>query len=180
MWKLEKPKPVKLIVGILSASGTYFDATVEALEAVYGKADLSSKTWIFDKTDYYKGQMGSLILRRFVSFEKLISQGRLADIKLKTNKLERKLTRKLYSDMPRPINLDPGFIGPSKLVLATTKNYAHRIYIGKKIYAEVTLVFYKGKWQPLPYTYPDYTQECYFGFFDEVRECLLEQLISGR
>jgi len=78
--------------------------------------------------------------------------------------------------LPRPVNLDPGIIEPSKLVLATTKNYAHRIYIGKKIYAEVTLIFEKGRWRPLEYTYPDYTQQVYLDFFARVRARLLEQL----
>ena len=79
-------------------------------------------------------------------------------------------------DLPRPVNLDPGIIEASKLILATTKNYSHRIYIGEKMYAEVTLVFDKGSWHPLPYTYPDYRQQCYFDFFDKVRKRLLEQL----
>ncbi|MHC4074906.1 MAG: DUF4416 family protein, partial [Planctomycetota bacterium] len=86
--------------------------------------------------------------------------------------------KKLDSICPRPINFDPGIIEPSKLILATTKNYSHRIYIGKKMYAEVTLIFDKGAWQPLPYTYPDYRQQCYFDFFEKVRKRLVEQLKS--
>jgi hypothetical protein len=74
------------------------------------------------------------------------------------------------------VNFDPGVIEPSKLILATTKNYAHRIYIGEKMYAEVTLVFDKGSWRPLPYTYPDYKQQCYHDFFEKLRKRLLEQL----
>jgi len=85
---------------------------------------------------------------------------------------------KLAAGLPRPVNLDPGLIEPSKLVLVTTKNYSHRIYIGKKMYAEVTLIFDKGHWQSLPYTYPDYKQQCYFDFFEKVRTKLLEQLKS--
>ena len=81
-------------------------------------------------------------------------------------------------DLPRAVNLDPGVIEASKLILATTKNYSHRIYIGEKMYAEVTLVFDKGGWCPLPYTYPDYKQQCYFDFFDKARTRLLEQLKS--
>jgi len=81
-------------------------------------------------------------------------------------------------DLPRPVNLDPGYIGASKLVLATTKNYSHRMYIGEQMFAEVTLIFAKGGWSPLPYTYPDYRQQKYFDFFNEVRKKLLEQLKS--
>jgi hypothetical protein len=132
----------------------------------------------FDKTDYYKDETGENILRQFVSTERLIAPALLAKIKHRTNKLEQKLAAKLALPLPRPVNLDPGIIEPSKLILATTKNYSHRIYIGKKMYAEVTLIFDKASWRPLDYTYPDYRQQCYFDFFDKVRKRLLEQLKS--
>ncbi len=78
--------------------------------------------------------------------------------------------------LPRPVNLDPGIIEPSKLVLATTKNYSHRIYIGNKMFAEVTLIYEKGSWQHFDYTYPDYRQPAYHDFFTKVRNRLVEQL----
>ena len=180
MWELKKPKPVKLIVGILAADRDYLQTAIEALPIVFGKVDLISDVWPFTLTDYYKKETGENILRQFVSIEPLIDPGELAKIKHKTNKLEQKLAAKSDLGLPRPVNLDPGIIEPSKLILATTKNYAHRIYIGKKMYAEVTLVFDKGAWHPLPYTYPDYRQRCYHDFFDKVRKRLLEQLKSKR
>ena len=109
----------------------------------------------------------------------MIDPGELADIKHKTNQIEQKLADKLETDLPRPVNLDPGVIEPSKLVLATTKNYSHRIYIGKQMYAEVTLIFDRGSWQSLPYTYPDYKLANYHNFFSKVRTRLLEQLKSN-
>jgi len=178
MWVLKEPKPVKLIIGILAADAGCLDAAVEALTGEFGKLDFVSDIWPFDKTDYYKDQTGEHILRQFVSVEPLIDPGGLAKIKYKTNRLEQKLAKKLALDLPRPVNLDPGIIELSKLVLATTKNYSHRIYIGKKMYAEATLVFDKGHWRPLEYTYPDYRQKCYHDFFDKVRTRLLEQLKS--
>jgi len=155
-------------------------AAVEAIDAKFGKVDLESDVWPFDKTDYYKDETGENILRQFVSLERLIAPALLAKIKHRTNKLEQKLTAKLALPLPRPVNLDPGIIEPSKLILATTKNYSHRIYIGKKMYAEVTLIFDKGSWRPFDHTYPDYRQQCYFDFFDKVRKRLLEQLKSQR
>jgi hypothetical protein len=101
-------------------------------------------------------------------------------MKHRTNEIERELAHVLDRPFPRPVNLDPGVIEPSKLILATTKNYSHRIYIGKKMYAEVTLVFDKGGWRPLPYTYPDYRQRSYFDFFTQVRDKLLRQLRSTK
>ena len=178
MWELKEPKPVKLIIGILAADEQCLAAGVETLTAEFGKADLISDVWPFDQTDYYKGQTGENILKQFVSIEKLIDPGSLAEIKHKTNKLEQKLAEQLQMGLPRPLNFDAGLVEPSKLVLATTKNYAHRIYIGKKMYAEVTLFFDKGRWQSFEYTYPDYKQGHYFDFLDKVRVKLLEQLKS--
>jgi hypothetical protein len=129
----------------------------EAIEAKFGGMDFVSEVWPFEQTDYYKDETGEHILRQFVSMERLIDPGKLAKIKHQTNRLERR-------------------IEPSKLILATTKNYSHRIYIGKKMYAEVTLIFDKGRWRPFDYTYPDYRQQCYFDFFDKVRTRLVEQL----
>ncbi len=180
MWTLKEPNPVKLIVGILAANHQCLHTATEVLTDKFGTADFTSEIWPFEATDYYKDQMGSRILRQFVSLERLMDPGKLAKIKLRTNNLERKLTKALRIPLPRPVNLDPGIIEPSKLVLATTKNYSHRIYIGKKMYAEVTLVFDKGRWQPLNHTYPDYRQQCYFDFFEKVRARLLEQLKSCR
>jgi len=176
MWELKEPKPVKLIIGILAADRQCVHAATEAILDKFGKADFTSDVWLFDQTDYYKNQTGSRILRQFVSIERLIDPGKLAKIKHQTNRIEQKLVRTLALPLPRPVNLDPGIIEPCKLVLATTKNYSHRIYIGKKMYAEVTLIFDKGRWQPFDYTYPDYKQQCYFDFFDKVRSRLVEQL----
>ncbi len=178
MWKLKKPRPVKLIIGILAADQQCLTAAIDTIKAKFGKIDLLSETWPFDQTDYYKDQTGPNILRMFVTIEKLIDPGKLAKIKHKTNKLEQNLAFQLNRDFYRPVNLDPGLIEPSKLILATTKNYSHRIYIGQKMYAEVTLLYDKGTWQPLPYTYPDYKQQCYFDFLTKVRAKLLEQLKS--
>ena len=180
MWNLKEPNPVKLVIGVLAANYQCLHNAADMLTDKFGNADFTSDVWQFDKTDYYKDQTGTRILRQFISFDKLIDPGRLAKIKLRTNKLEQKLAKALRVPLPRPVNLDPGIIEPSKLVLATTKNYSHRIYIGRKMYAEVTLIFDKGRWHPLDHTYPDYRQQCYFDFFDKVRVRLLEQLKSSR
>ncbi len=180
MWKLNDPKPVKLIIGILASNYQCLHVAADSLSNKFGKIDISSEVWPFNHTDYYKEETGPRILRQFVSIKRLIMPDALSKIKHQTNKLEQKLAKKLALPLTRPLNLDPGIIEPSKLVLATTKNYSHRIYIGKKMYAEVTLIFDKGSWQPQAYTYPDYKQQCYFDFFDKVRTRLMEQLKSKR
>jgi hypothetical protein len=180
MWQLNEPKPVKLIIGILGADRQCLHAAVEAIEAKFGKVDFVSEVWPFEMTDYYKEETGENILRQFVSIDRLVEPGSLAEIKHRTNKLEQELAAQPGLGLPRPVNLDPGVIECSKLILATTKNYSHRIYIGKKMYAEVTLIFDKGSWRAFDYTYPDYRQQCYFDFFDKVRTRLVEQLRSIR
>ena len=167
---------MKLITGILACDEQVLSTARSGLESAMGEIDLASDIWPFGQPSYYVDEIGPRILRQFVSFTQLIDPGELADIKHQTNALEQELARSLALPFPRPANLDPGIIEPSKLVLATTKNYSHRIYIGRKMYAEVTLVYDKGLWQPLPYTYPDYRSPQYFEFFSKVRGRLLDQL----
>ena len=176
MWKLKEPKPVKLIVGILACDERCLAAARTSLESAIGSIDLASDIWPFDQTSYYADEIGPRILRQFVSLAQLIDPGELAEMKHRTNAFEQELARSLALPFPRPVNLDPGIIEPSKLVLATTKNYSHRIYIGRRMYAEVTLVFNKGVWRPLAHTYPDYRSQQYCEFFTKVRDRLLEQL----
>lgn len=178
MWEIEKPKPVKLIIAVMAADQKCLSAALDAIVAEFGTTDFVSDVWPFDQTDYYEKQTGYRILKQFVSIEKLIDPGELAQIKHRTNEIEQKQAELLHSSgvvWPRPINLDPGIIEPSKLVLASTKNYSHRIYIGEQMYAEVTLIFHKGNWRPFSYTYPDYKQHAYHEFFSKVRNQLIEQ-----
>ena len=176
MWELQEPRPVKLIIGVLAANEVALAEAVKAISAEFGTIDLKSEVWPFTQTDYYSDETGPNILRQFVSIEKLIDPGELAKIKHGTNELEQKLADSLKTELPRPVNLDPGFIEPSKLVLATTKNYSHRIYIGHKMFAEVTLIYEKGVWRDFEWTYPDYKQPGYHDFFNKVRARLMEQL----
>jgi hypothetical protein len=178
MWEIKEPKPVKLFIGILASDQQSLEEAVKAIETNFGSLGLVSEVWAFTQTDYYKDQTGNNILRQFVSINELIEPGQIAEIKHQTNKIEQDLAEKLKHQWPRPVNLDPGIIEPSKLVLATTKNFSHRIYIGRKMYAEVTLIYDKGKWKAFDYTFPDYKQQLYWDFFSEVRRKLLEQLKS--
>jgi hypothetical protein len=176
MWDLRNPQSVKLIIGILAADKTALAAAVKAISKSFGVIDLTSDVWQFTQTDYYKDELGSNALRQFVSIENLIDPGKLAQIKHDTNSLEQQLADSLKLSLPRPVNLDPGFIEPSKLILASTKNFSHRIYIGNKMFAEVTLMYEKGSWRHFEYTFPDYRQSCYQDFLSKVRTRLLEQL----
>lgn len=176
MWDLSPPKPVKLICGILACDAEALDAARRRLEAELGTMDMVSEVWPFDLTGYYAQQAGPEILRQFAAFAERIDPGRLAEIKHTTNRLERELAADLGRPWPRPVNFDPGLIEPSKLVLASTKNFAHRIYIGDGMYAEVTLIYVRGTWESFPFTFPDFKSGRYDGFLSRVRQRLAEQM----
>ncbi len=183
MGQIKQPAAVKLIVGMLSQREELFALAEEAMQEWWGEIDVASEVLVFDQTDYYAKEMGERLLRKFVSFGRLIDPGELAGIKHQSNGLEETLAahpkgRELQVN--RPINLDPGYVDASKLVLATTKNYSHRIYIGQSMYAEATLHYHKGKWQAWPFTYPDYGSGLYDPFLNQTRNRYLEQTTSTR
>lgn len=183
---------VKLIAGIIASSENIFFKTEEALQRIFGPLDYRSKTIKFDFTDYYQRDMGPDLKRRFVSFERLIDPIALSRIKLITNRLERRLSKDInpvrnivsegdneisngVKSVRRAVNIDPGYITGAKLVLASTKDYSHRIYLEKGIYAEVTLYYKKGSFRYWDWTYPDYKTEDYIRIFNEIRSIYMRQ-----
>jgi hypothetical protein len=184
MGQIKKHIPVKLFVGIITlAQPRLLNRAKKTLEKKFGRIDAESDIWNFDFTDYYQREMGKNLVRQFVSFKKLIDPGRLAHIKTSTNKIEEFFCRK---NGTRRVNLDPGYITQSSLVLATTKAFGHRIYLGKGIFAEVTLRYQKGDFLPHEWTYPDYRTDKYRNFFKKIRKIYkmagtpcCEKLLSG-
>ena len=175
MWDLETPQPAKLLIGILASDQTCLTAAREVLAAAFGPIDLTSPVWPFEHTDYYREQAGPDILRQFVTAERLVDPAQLAAIKHRTNQIEQDLARHLDRPWPRPVNLDPGLLEPAKLVLASSKNFSHRVYLGDRMYAEVTLTYAKGAWHAMPFTFPDFREDRYHGFFEKARRRLIEQ-----
>lgn len=161
------PLPVKLFIGVLYRDREDFEGVKEALVSEFGVIDYESKEIDFKWTNYYEEELGSDLKRVFISFFPLISPDQIADIKRITNRIE---------GDKRRINLDPGYIEGGKVVLATTKDQAHRIYLSKGIYAEVTLRFRDGRFIPFDYTYPDYRSEEYHVIFSEIRKIYFEDV----
>jgi hypothetical protein len=172
---IHQPAPVKLIVGLLASREAWLDAAAKRLAACFGPVDLASDPIPFTFTDYYAAQMGVGLLRKFVAHQRLIPPDDLASIKVRTNALEAELAADLDADVPRPVNLDPGLLEGSKLVLASTKDQAHRIYLGQGIYAEITLTFCRGEFVAAPWTYRDYRTDAYHAFLKRARERYLHQ-----
>lgn len=173
---IRPPKRVKLFVGMIGNDRDLMKRAGQLLRKDHGDVDIESDYWPFEHTEYYHDEMGENLERHFLAFSRLIHPEALADIKRDTNDLEQRLGEDLALPAGcRPINLDPGYMSLSKLVLATTKDYAHRIYLRRGVFAEVTLHFHGGSWQPWPWTYPDYASDEYREFFVHMRDLLKAQ-----
>ena len=168
----QEPKPAKLFVSVISSFVERINRTLSELAAHYGVLDFVSPLLQFNYTDYYSTEMGKVLLRRFASFNRLIRQEDLASIKVQTNALEHEQTE----EGNRLVNIDPGYLVAERLVLASGKNYGHRIYLGKGIYADLTLIYRDKDYQPLAWTYPDYAEPQVRGWLKAIREKYLLQL----
>lgn len=179
MGQLQQAFPVKLLVGVLLSEMSPCGPVEERLSQSFGCIDYRSDTLDFSYTTYYQSEMGSNLRRVFYSFQQLIDPGALASIKLQTNRIETEFSSN--RDGPkRPVNLDPGYMETGKLILASTKNHCHRIYLSEGIYAELTLLYRKGHFLPLEWTYPDYRTEIYHHIFHEIRNLYRSQLAEAR
>jgi hypothetical protein len=167
--------PVKLFIGALASREPLLAEVESALSGVYGPVDHRSPVLPFTFTDYYRHETGDSILRVFFSFEKLIEAGRLPEIKCRTNVMEAAFTASDPS-VKRPLNLDPGYLEQSKVILASTKNFYHRMYLGQGIFGEVTMHYRNNAWDFFPWTYPDYKSVDYQTFFLELRQIYRRQL----
>jgi hypothetical protein len=172
MGEPKTPRPVKLIVSAFAQGDAFLTEARESLVAEWGPTDWESELLRFDHTTYYRPEFGPDLVRRIWAFERLIDPGALAAIKRRTNELEWRWA----VDGKRRFNLDPGYVSMAKLVLATTKNHGHRIYIGQGIYAEVTLHYREGAYRPWPWSYPDYATAEYCRLFETIRQRYAEQL----
>jgi len=161
----QTPKPAKLVIGFFLKEKDLVVPVVKALVDKFGPVDIVSPWFPFNFTTYYEAEMGAPLFRRMLAFETMIKQSALSDIKLTTNDLELEYSK----NSKRIINLDPGYMLRERFVLATGKNYSHRIYIGKRIYADLTLIYIKGRFRKLPWTYPDYAEQNMLTYLERVR-----------
>jgi hypothetical protein len=160
---------VKRIAGILypDGEGQWFDWAVRKLQALWGEPEIIGLPVPFTTTDYYR-DIAPRLLRRFVGFQGLVPAVGLPQWKRASIEIERE------SRTPRIVNIDPGYVDGARLVLASTKDHAHRVYLRDGIYAEVTLRFRFGKWVSFDYTFPDFASGAYDEFLSEARAAWLE------
>jgi hypothetical protein len=159
-------QPAKLVVGAFLAEKSLLPEIAGRLEERFGPLDAVSAWMAFDYTTYYREEMGSPLFRRMMAFQTLVDQDRLPEVKLATNELETLYAR----EGKRRVNVDPGFVLLERFVLATGKNFSHRIYLRDGIYADLTLIYRHGGFHKLPWTYPDYADRALGRFLLKVRE----------
>ena len=176
MSRPREPDPVKIITSVFSPEKPLIDEVIRALSEVFGPVDWQSGELYFDRTRYYAKEMGWPLFRRFLSFENLTPADALVDVKHKTNALE----NRYLGEHGRRTNIDPGFISAERLILATGKNYVHRVYLSAGIYADLTLIFKRGTYCTLPWTYPDYAEPGAIDMFNGIRETYMHQLREAR
>jgi hypothetical protein len=170
--KIKNPEPALLFISTLYSNEDIFNRSRKILEENFGETLFVSPSLPWDYSSYYRDEIGWPLQRQFIFYKNLIDPGLLADLKLITNEIEASLSQ----EGKRSINLDPGYLTLSKVVLASTKNYAHRIYLGKGIYAEVTLIYRDDIYKPHLFTYKDYQDKTHVEIFMNAREMLKKML----
>ena len=176
MSKPQTPPPAKLVFGLIYRESTPARACWEALERRWGPWDYLSAVTAFHFTSYYEKEMGAPLFRRWGSSQRLVPPDQLPAIKWKTNELE----TRWQVEGRRQINVDPGILSAERLVLATGKNYIHRIYLGSGVYGDLTLIYSQGVFRPLPWTYPDYQTPDALAMFTILRQRYQMQIAALR
>lgn len=162
------PEPSLLIAGVTHSNLVQRESIMEILSNKFGDPFFISDDFDFDAfTDYYEKEMGPHLYKFFASFLPLEGEDNLKKRKIESNDLESLF---LTKDGKRSVNIDPGYLSLSRIVLASTKNFSHRIYLGEGIFGEVTLIYKKGKFHPLEWTYPDYQSDFAQNFFLSIRD----------
>ena len=138
-----------------------------------------SPVYPFPETRTYAREMGSPLVRQFFVLSELQPQDCLATIKRETIAMEEAIRNMEQFAVDRPVNIDPGLLNDCRVILASTKDYAHRIYRGRGIWEEITLIFRHGQFETLPWTYPDFRAPTYHAFFEQLRNELLKRNRNG-
>jgi hypothetical protein len=168
-------RPVKLMCGIIASEDAHFVSAEAGLAGLFGDIDSRSARFDFNITNYYEAEMGPSLRRGFLSFERLVDPEQLSDIKVKTNEFEDDV-RLAFGATRRVVNIDPGFLTSAALIMATAKDFSHRIPLRRGIYGHLELLFSKNGLRRLDWTYPDFAQEGYQVYFLDVRKIYLAQL----
>ncbi|HNX90917.1 MAG TPA: DUF4416 family protein [Candidatus Omnitrophota bacterium] len=172
MGNIRKPGKVKLIASLIFKDDDCLARVEKKMARKYGPVDFVSDVMPFDWTKYYDDEFGAPLKRKLISFEKLRDVEGLENVKRWTNALELAMAK----GGKRRVNIDPGYLNDAKMVLFTTKDYSHRIYIKRGIFAEPTLCYRNGRFNPWPWTYRDYASDTMVSYFNGVRGKYMQEI----
>ncbi len=168
MSRRKVPSPVRLLVSVIYREEKEFDRVLQRISGRMGAIARISDPFPFDRTDYYEREMGAPLHRRFLLSADTVSREELATAKLAAEEIENEFS----VHGKRTANIDPGLLAEENVILATGKNYSHRIYLRDGVFADLALVYEKGEYRPLPWTYPDFASPTIRSFLTELRrEC---------
>ena len=171
-----EPRKAMPVVSVIYREERRFGEVLSRVDASVGPVRPAGERLPFDRTGYYEAEMGSPLYRRFLSAERPVSRDALPAIKIAMEAIEAEFSE----GGKRTVNLDPGLLSPENFILATGKNYSHRVYLGMGVFADLTLVFRDGGYQPLPWTYPDYASEGVRSLLRELRREHMSRADAGR
>jgi hypothetical protein len=160
-------------IAVFTRHKTHLDWFWKKAKETWGEPLSLSDPFAFAESEYYRPTMGDHLLKQFAVLNRDYDPAQLASDKILTNQWEEEAKDCLLAEEQRPINIDPGYMTLTKLVLASTKNREHRIYLREGVYAEVTLAYRDQHWQPMPWTYPDYQRQDFREYFQQARRVLL-------
>ena len=182
MGQILTPESVVRIAAVFSRYDTAFEWAGQWLTERWGELLCETEAFPFEQTAYYTSTMGPHLRKKFYAFREPIAPTRIVVDKTASNAWEEEFAVAHSAEFPepRPLNIDPGYVSLSKLVLASTKDFAHRICVGDGIYAEITLSFYHRAWTTFPWTFPDYAEPTYHPFLNCCRDHLHEWLKNER
>ncbi len=166
------PEYAVIFIASLFSCLEIFEAAIPKLHDLFGRAYYQSPLLPWNYSSYYDAELGTPLLRNFIFFEPIVGTESLVGAKLSAVEIE----KSFIVDGKRGINLDPGYMSLAKVVLASRKNYSHRIYLGKGVFCELELFYQGGRFNPLPYTYYDYRNDMFLRFFTDARSFLKKRL----
>ena len=162
---MNKKSYAKLIIGAIYADQQWLMKAKSAMQRQSWEIQYQSKEFPFEQTDYYSTEMGEGLKRCFLSIKGLQSLELSSEWKSETKKIEQKLSNR----GKRRINLDPGYLDLSRVVLLSGKEGSHKIYLRNGVWADLVLLKDKGGYRNFPWTFPDIRTGRYDGFFLQLR-----------
>ena len=171
-------EPVIRMCAIITRFDEARQWAIDRIEKSWGVIHRQSPAIPFEAGRFYAETMGSGLSKVIVEVEQFADPAGLADWKLETNRWEAEYAELTNHGVERPLNLDAGYLSQAKLVLATTKDRDHRIYLRDGMFAEVTLNYVAKAWIHHRWSYPSYRTDEIAAFAMQCRQRLREHLQS--